>query len=1264
AYLALSPDRPYRREALAGLLWPEFPERAARNSLRNALANLRHVIRDHDASRPFLRPTHQTIQFNSASDCWLDVAAFEELLTAAPSAEEELERAVGLVRGRFLEGFTLTDAAPFEEWLLLRREQLDRQLVEALDSLAAIYEGRGDYEQALAHARRREELDPWQEGGQRQLIRLLALSGQRNAALVHYEGYRRRLAAELGVEPSQETQATIQFLRDGQLPALPSAAQLVPERERQVVTECPYRGLAPFREEDAPFFFGREGFADSLLHAPHEPPPVVVIVGSSGSGKSSVVSAGLLPRLRDTGEWLIASLRPGGQPFQALAAALIPPLEPQLGEPDRLIETQKLAGALGDGEISLCAVVERTLGRAPGSMDTPSGRALLVIDQFEELYTLCPEPDTRRRFLETLLAAVEAGSTRRQSPLVLLLTLRADFMGQALAHRPFADALQEGALMLGPMTREELHRAIEKPAEKQGAALEEGLVDRLLDDVGEEPGRLPLLEFALTLLWEQLDRGWMTHAAYEQIGRVHGALARYAQEVFEELTADEQQMARRIFLQLVQPGQGTEDTRRVATRAELGDSDASWSLVQQLAGKRLVVTGRNATTGGETVELVHEALIQRWGRLRGWMEADRAFRTWQERLRAALLAWESSGQDEGALLRGAPLVEAESWLDERARELGAAEVAFIQAGMALRERRQREREQRRRTTILALAGGLVVALVLALLAGGQWQRAKEQREEALRQASVGLAAKALAELEGTVPERAVLLALEALEGYPYTPQAETALAQAVEAYTPRLVLRWGPYTWAVAWSPDGGRIAAAAEAGAVIWDADSGGQWCRIRHEEYCNGSAVAWSPDGDRLVVVGEKLAEGVDEACLAPRVWDVSKNEHLLTLTGHDGQATSVAWSPDGATILSAGVDGTARIWDADSGEELLTLAGHAGGVNDAVWSPRGDRVVTAAEDGTATVWEIPTAPALSGVEGPDTTAETGTELLTLSSHTGGLTAAAWSPDGSRIATGGTDGLVHIWQLPDGSTSSGDAVTGEILFTLSAHSKEVRGLAWSPDGERIASSSADGTVRLWDAATGEELVVLHGLLEDLRNVAWSPSGDRLIVGGGTSLPVWDVSRRRLRLSGHTDDVWDAQWSPDGRTIATTSYDGTARTWDALTGQQQLALEHPAGVRFLAWSPDGTRLVTTCQDRFARVWDAASGELLLRVSAPEDHFFFVPSWSPDGSRFAAASVPDNVIRIFDTATGELLSSFGTGDWVHRLSWSPEGDRIVVGNLG
>jgi WD40 repeat protein len=584
---------------------------------------------------------------------------------------------------------------------------------------------------------------------------------------------------------------------------------------------------------------------------------------------------------------------------------------------------------------------------------------------------------------------------------------------------------------------------------------------------------------------------------------------------------------------------------------------------------------------------------------------------------------------------------------------------------------------------------LVVALILALLVGLQWQRAEEevdaraaaeaiavqerqaaqteadnrataeaialeQREEALRQASIGLAAKALAELEGSAPERAVLLALEALEGYPYTPQAESALAQAVEAHIPRLVLRWGPYTWAVAWSPDGSKIAAAAETGVIIWDAVTGGQRQRVGFPLVgCGGVDVAWSPSGDRFVAVGVSIVEALAEDCVVPRVWDASKEEELLTFTGHEGQVYSVDWSPDGATILSAGADGTARIWDAETGDERLTLSGHTAGLNDAVWSPRGDRIVTAAADGTVKVWEVLTA--------LDTGAETGTELTSLSGHVGGVYNAAWSPDGDRIATAGTDGLVHVWLLTDGSSSPGDAALGEILFTLSGHSDEVRGVAWSPDGERLATSSADGTVRLWDAATGDELLVLHGLVDDLWFVAWSPSGDQLVASGGTVLPVWDVSRRPLRLSGHTDDVWDAQWSPDGRRIGTSSYDSTARIWDAATGEELLTLEHPAPARFFNWSPDGRRIVTTGQDGVARVWDTGSGELLLEIAARETDFFFTASWSPDGSRLAASYGGEAIVNIYDAETGDSLTSFYAGDFAHRLPWSPEGDRIVTG---
>jgi hypothetical protein len=287
---------------------------------------------------------------------------------------------------------------------------------------------------------------------------------------------------------------------------------------------------------------------------------------------------------------------------------------------------------------------------------------LLVADQFEELYTLCPDEHLQAAFVDELLRTVEASRRSRDGSAVILLTLRADFMGQALAHRPFADALQEASLMLGPMTRQELRTAIEQPAEMQGAAFEAGLVERILDDVGEKPGNLPLLEFTLTQLWEQQTDGWLAHADYEAMGCVEGALAAYADQVYAGLDAEQQERTRRVLVQLVQPGEGTEDTRRIAAKEELGDE--SWSLIQRLADKRLVVTGRDAQ-GRETAEVVHEALIQKWGRFQEWMDSDRSFRSWQERLRSNLRQWLESEGDEGALLAGVPLGVAEGWLAER-----------------------------------------------------------------------------------------------------------------------------------------------------------------------------------------------------------------------------------------------------------------------------------------------------------------------------------------------------------------------------------------------------------------------------------------------------------------------------------------------------------------------------------------------------------------------------------------------------------------------
>ena len=289
----------------------------------------------------------------------------------------------------------------------------------------------------------------------------------------------------------------------GEFPPLKTLGTLPPEGARlpRPVGACPYRGLAAFREADAPFYCGREAFIGQLEQAVRRQALTAVIVGSSGSGKSSALFAGLLPRLREEGGWQFALLRPGAQPFYALAGALLPLLEPGLSETDHLAETRNLAERLAKKEVSLVQVVERIHEKAP-----ETGQLLLVVDQFEELYTLCADAAAQQAFIDELLAAAEASKGRRPSPCVILLTLRADFMGQALAYRPFADALQEGSLLMGPMTRQELRVAIEKPAEMQGAAFEAGLVERILDDVGDKPGNLPLLEFTLTLLVGAADR--------------------------------------------------------------------------------------------------------------------------------------------------------------------------------------------------------------------------------------------------------------------------------------------------------------------------------------------------------------------------------------------------------------------------------------------------------------------------------------------------------------------------------------------------------------------------------------------------------------------------------------------------------------------------------------------------------------------------------------------------------------------------------------
>ena len=491
----------------------------------------------------------------------------------------------------------------------------------------------------------------------------------------------------------------------------------------------PYRGLFAFREEDAALFFGREAAIAQLVQAV-ETKPFVAVIGSSGSGKSSVVAAGLLPRLRRQQHWLIAAFRPGGQPLRALAAALLSALNPGLDDIDKTAQVKKLVKHLQIGSLTLKDFLQTLLSKHP------QARLLLFVDQFEELYTLCPDETERRRFLAELLPAGQVSQTWAASDyqLTVVMTMRADFLGKAFAYRPLADAFQNADLVLGPMNRAELQEVIARPAANLRVAIEEGLTGRMLDAVGDEPGNLPLLEFALTQLWERQDKHTerkLTHAAYDQLGGVAQALSSYAESVHERLTAAEQAQAQRIFMQLVRPGEGTEDTRRIARRADLGEE--SWRTVTKLAQARLVVTNQRASEQApagvpeETVEIAHETLIRGWQRLREWMAADREFRLWQEHLRLTMQQSQALARqnrfgrlvsrkyDPDLMLRGRLLQEAKKWLTQKPEAVSSEEHQFI-AFCKKALRRQSLGRKILFIPLVAIGGGLVVGIFLVWLA--------------------------------------------------------------------------------------------------------------------------------------------------------------------------------------------------------------------------------------------------------------------------------------------------------------------------------------------------------------------------------------------------------------------------------------------------------------------------------------------------------------------------------------------------------------------
>jgi hypothetical protein len=473
-----------------------------------------------------------------------------------------------------------------------------------------------------------------------------------------------------------------------------TAASNAPAKRAGPIPPCPYPGLAYFGPQDASRFFGRDKAIEALVAAVAKR-SFTALVGASGSGKSSVLLAGLAPRLDAQGGWRSSYFRIGIEPDKNPFAALARALEPLTGErrlSEKLEEVQKLAQKLAAGSISLTNTIGQCRAANPGK------RILLIADQFEEAFTFVPDDELRNRFIDALIDAFPDPVRGTTPDVCLVLTLRADFYSAALRHRPLADKLQDRVENLGPMTRAELRDAIVKPAEElePPVAFEHGLAGTILDDVERRPGSLPLLQFALREMWGRLKTSLMTRADYDAIGSVEGALAKRAQSIFEDATkkeTDAQSVAlfRHLFTRLVTLGEGAEDTRRIVGREEL--SQQEWALAQKLADEdnRLVVTAA-ATPGQETVEVAHEALIRNWRPLVQWVNQDRAFISWRYQLRRRMDDWRKFPGDAGTLLRGGPLAVAEEWVDGREDELNEEERNFVARSLELRDAEKRRAE--------------------------------------------------------------------------------------------------------------------------------------------------------------------------------------------------------------------------------------------------------------------------------------------------------------------------------------------------------------------------------------------------------------------------------------------------------------------------------------------------------------------------------------------------------------------------------------------
>ncbi len=1279
AYLLLTAGIAHRREKLAGLLWPDSSEDNARSNLRQALWRARKALNDNSSPElTYLFSDQFSVEFNPNSNYWLDVSILERQARAT-TATDQLMDLLTLYRGELLPGF-------YDDWVMLERERLQAVFEREVERLLEQLKNEQRWTEMLEWGEHWIAYGQKPEPAYRALMNAYGALGNRSKVAYTFDRCVKELRDDLGVEPSELTLDLFEKLVQGPYvieTASTSARVLPPSGETRSSGRPPYKGLQYFEEADAGLFFGRKLLTAKLVTRLLKE-RFLVLLGASGSGKSSIVRAGLVPAIK-CGEGLADSSSPldnGKSQWVQIITPTARPLESLAYTLARVsgssIAPARFQDDLGHDPLGFLRAVSQIL---------PEGaRFVLIVDQFEELFTLCHDPFEREAFVDHLFSAVSGESA---ADILVVLALRADFYAHCAQYDSLRQALVEHQEYLGPMSAEELRRAIEEPARRDGWELEPGLADLILAEIGDEPGKLPLLSHALLETWNRRSGQTLTLKGYTESGGVRGAISRTAEIVYQKLSPDQREIARYIFLQLTELGEDIPDTRRRVTRRDLLNQREGATRIQEVLN--ILAKARLVTISEDSVEVAHEALIRTWGRLRTWLDASRDDLRLRRTLTIVATEWANTGQDPSYLAAGAQLAQFEALATDSDLKLGWTEQEFLEASLAEYERQQAQEqarvareaslEQRSRNVLRAMVVVLLLATFGALaLTGLAWNQSRIARQNEVVAQGLALTSGAQFAASQGDPELALALALAANRLDQSNVQAQLTLSDL--AYAPGIRRRMVEHTdrvSAVAFAPEGQQaLSASWDKTLILWDVTSG---IPVRRFTGHTGpvTAVVFSLDGKTAL-------SGSTDTTL--NLWDVGSGKVIRRYKGHTGEVTSVAISPDGSLALSSSVDQTLILWDLASGKTIHSLTGHTGKVNSAVFSPDGTTIVSGSSDNNLILWEVVTGKVVHRFEG----------------HLGAVTAVAFSPDGKTILSVSLDQVLILWDVasgepihrfeghqdqvnavafsPDGKTaiSAGgseevfnttlervlilwDLTTGKSLRRFEGHTAPVTAVAFSPDGKTALSGSSDKSLILWGLASGAEIQQFEGHTSAVNSVALSADGKTALSGSAdASLILWEASTGRLIHLILADSITHAvALSPDGQRALSGSPNGRLTLWDVATGQAVRDLiGHTGPVTSVSFSPDGKTALSGSLDRTLILWDVASGQALRHYKGHTNAVNSVAiRW--DGKQALSGSF-DRTLILWDIDTGQAIRSFPAQDnVVNAVAFSPNGKTGLSG---